>query len=192
MFNDDSGLRGRATASKPLHEAFIAALGDAATPATRDAAWYRPLELHGVHPLPSLLRVYLYKMTSPTAERQIGAYRIQITLPGQRRGRGRLDWSAGAFVILAGYEWDLDVFALWDAALYDGPDGIPFSRNCQVLDSTLYRAMTEGVVEQSRRLKSANTDETVVAACGDDLATGLLRRWERTSDRLETPTSAAS
>lgn len=177
---------GRASASsKLMHEAFVAALGESVSPAFLDATSYRPLELRGVHPLPSLLRVYLYKMTSPTAERQIGAYRIQITLPGQRRQRGRFDWSNGAFVLLAGYECDLDVFAFWDASLYEGSDGIPFSRNCQVLDSTLYTAMTEGIAEQSRRLRSSSVDESVVTCCSEQLGSGILRRWERTSDRLE-------
>lgn len=156
-------------------------------PATSDAAGYRPLELLGNHPLPATLRVYLYKMTSPTAERQTGAYRIQITLPGQKRGRGHFDFSGGAHVILGGYEPDLDVFAFWDAALYDDPHGIPFSRNCQVLDSTLYRAMSSdsGVAEQCRRLKRPSQDETVVSACRTHVAEGLLRRIERTWDRLE-------
>jgi hypothetical protein len=154
--------------------------------ASADAMNYRPLELRSMHPLPSLLRVYLYKMTSPIAERQVGAYRIQITLPGQRRARGHFDWSNGAFVVLAGYDAELDVFALWDAALYDGPEGIPFSRNCQILDSTLYRAMVSGVSEQTRRLKAARVDEVVVAASRSDLTAALLRRMERTWDRAET------
>ncbi|HEY3548853.1 MAG TPA: hypothetical protein VGK17_22500 [Propionicimonas sp.] len=144
---------------------------------------YRPLELRGLHPLPPLLRVYLYRMTSPVVERQVGAYRIQITLPGQRRGRGRFDWSDGAFVVLAGYEADLDVFAFWDAALYDVPEGIPFSRNCQVLDGTLYRAMVYGVSEQTRWLKAARVNEVVVAASSSEIKTALMRRMERTWDR---------
>ncbi len=184
--------RGRAAATRPLHEACLRSLAGAVVPATADAVQYRPLELRGLHPLPPLLRVYLYRMTSPITERQVGAYRIQITFPGQRRGRASFDRSDAAFVVLAGYEPDLDVYALWDAQLYDGPDGIPFSRNCQVLDSTLYRALADGVAEQTRRLKSAHTDEVVVAAAGADLVCGLLRRLERTWDRLDRPNAAAS
>jgi hypothetical protein len=183
---DDAHLRGPAAGSRPLYDALVDGLHGSAVLASADALNYRPLELRGLHPLPPLLRVYLYKMTSPLAERQVGAYRIQITLPGQRRGRGHFDWSDGAFVVLVGYEADLDVFAFWDAALYDGPEGIPFSRNCQVLDSTLYRAMVTGVSDQPRRLKAARVNEVVVAASRSDLTAGLLRRMERTWDRAVT------
>jgi hypothetical protein len=133
-------------------------------------------------------------MTSPRAERQAGAYRVQITLPGQKRRRGHFDFSGGVYVVLAGYEPDLDVFAFWDAALYEDPHGIPFSRNCQVLDSTLYRAMSSklGVAEQSRRLKRASQDEIVVTACRTHVVEGLLRRVERTWDRLEASGPAIS
>jgi len=175
----------RASAGTVLaHERFVKALAGVAAPASPSAMRCKPLVLTVTPgaPLPPLVRVYLYNLTTHLSERQAGAYRIQITHPD--RGRPwHFDWSDGAFVVLAGYMPEFDVFVLWDAGIYDVADGIPFSRGCQVLDRTLYKAMTNGVAEQPRHMRGGVT-ETIVAASPSQLSKGLQMRWARTVDRL--------
>jgi hypothetical protein len=174
-----------ARATQEANERFILAVSDAAVPSTADSYLYKPMSLAGRSPLPRLVRVYLYGLTTHLSERQEGAFRIQVTLPNtDRRSRGHFDWSDGAFVVLAGYSLSLDVFALWDAGIYDTSGGIAFSRGCQVLDSTLYKAMTQGIAEQPRYMRTERVTETIVAATPPHLAQALQRRWARTVDRL--------
>jgi hypothetical protein len=170
-----------------MHERFVAALGALAFVRSSSGTTSRPLELHGRAPLPAAMRLYLYRMTTHSAERQPGAYRIQVTLPGLRRRseRGHFDHHDDAFVLLAGYAPELDVFALWDAGLIDTPAGIPFSRGCQVRDTTLYAAMNDGIAEQVRTLRSReHGTEIVVAARASRLVDGVQRRWQRTVERM--------
>ncbi|MCW2599495.1 MAG: hypothetical protein JWM02_1324 [Frankiales bacterium] len=179
-----SATRVRAAASTTrAHQQMIRDLEGAATPATPNAALYKPLVLHAVDSLPPLLRVYLFNLTTHTSERQMGAFRIQITLNSGKQP-AHFDWSNGAFVVLAGYSQSLGVYALWDAGVYDIGDGIAFSRGCQVLDSTLYSAMTKGLAEQERRMRNSGLRETVVAATAGNLERALELRWQRTVDRL--------
>lgn len=165
-----------------LYQQLIHSLSPYASPRTATMR-SRPLELVGKSPLPSLIRVYAYTMTAPESERQVGAWRIQVTGLAAERTPAHFDWSDGAFVVLAGFDESLKVFALWDAGIYDGPQGVAWSRNCQVLDRTLYQALTEGVAEQTRHLRS-HTQETVVAASSKHLVEGLSLRWTRTVQRL--------
>lgn len=164
------------------HQRMVHGLASSTSPRTSTIR-SRPLELTGKAPIPPLVRVYAYTMTAPPSERQSGAYRIQITGLGPGREPAHFDWSDGAFVVLAGYEQSLDVFALWDAGVYDGPEGVAWSRNCQVLDRTLYAALSKGVAEQRRHLRGS-VDETVVACSGRHLVEGVALRWERTVQRL--------
>lgn len=146
----------------------------------------RPLELSGQFPgLPPRLRIYVWALTPSRGERQAGAWKIQMTGLAPGRQPGRLDHSDGALVLIAGYNSDLDVVALWDAGLYDRPNGIAFSRNLQVLDKTLFTATAIGLAEQERRLRDgAVVQETIVAVSRARLLDGVQRRWELTLDRL--------
>lgn len=85
--------------------------------------------------------------------------------------------------MLAGFERELDVFALWDAGIYDVPAVIPFSRNCQVRDRTLYAAMTGGISEQRRRMRGG-VMEDIVAVTPTNLARALKRRWALSIERM--------
>ena len=174
-----------AAATAGAHRQLLAALDGVVTLATPDAALYKPLVLRGEAPLPKLLRVYLYNLTTHLSERQKGAFRIQITLGNAgKRERGHFDWSNGAFVVLAGYAPSQDVFALWDAGIYDQGSGIPFSRGCQVRDATLYAAMVNGTAEQTRHMRSGGVTETIVGSTSAHLGEALQLRWARTVDRL--------
>ena len=168
-------------------EAFL----EAVTPILRlvsDAGLsYRPFELASDGaPLPRRVRVYLWSMTTHEAERQPGAYKIQLTGLARRNQRGHFNLSDEAFVVVAGFNADLGVFALWDPALHEREEGIPYSQNLQVLDGTLYRAMANGIAEQSRTLRGlgAGSSETVVVASAEFLVGGLVVRWHRTLERL--------
>lgn len=165
------------------HRQMLEDLTGVATAGTPDAAHYKPLVLCSVPPLPDLLRVYLFNMTTHLSERQEGAFRIQITLNRDKRP-AHFDWSDGAFVVLAGYSASLGVYAMWDAGIYDVPKGIPFSRGCQILDSALYAAMTHGIAEHKRTMRSSRVEETVVAATSGHLAQALELRWKRSVERL--------
>jgi hypothetical protein len=165
------------------HHHLVEDLEGFAAPATPQAAHYKPLVLQGGPSWPGLLRVYLFNLTTHLSERQKGAFRIQITLNRDKQP-AHFDWSGGAFVVLAGYAPTLDVYALWDAGVYDVDEGIAHSRGCQVLDSTLYAAMTDGLAEQSRTMRSTRVIETVIAATGPNLARALELRWQRTVERL--------
>lgn len=174
-----------AQATVTAHQRFLSALAGVASPSGPDALQYKPLVLRGVAPLPPLMRVYLYNLTTHASERQQGAFRIQITLPNARGARGHFDWSDGAFVVLAGYAPELDVFALWDAGIYDTAGGIAHSRGCQVRDATLYDAMARGTAELPRRTRTGGpANETVIAATPRHLARALDLRWSRTVERL--------
>lgn len=170
------------------HQRLISDLQGHATPATPQAALYKPLVLQADGALPRLLRVYLYNLTTHPSERQHGAFRIQITLNKDKQP-AHFDWSDGAFVVLAGYSSSLGVYALWDAGVYDVEDGIAHSRGCQVLDSTLYAAMTGGMSEQSRTMRTTRVVETVIATTRANLAAALELRWQRTVERLLTEDS---
>lgn len=168
--------------TRAAHTAFLAALGDGAR-ISAGALGTRPLVLHCSTPLPSLLRVYLYRPTAPPSERKDGTYRIQVTGLAPNRTPGHFDWTRGGLPILAGFEPELRVFILWDAGIYDQGNGVVWSRNVQVAGQTLFRAMASGTAEETRHLRS-QVDEVVVACTARHLQQALLRRWELTVGRL--------
>lgn len=141
----------------------------------------KPFDLRAAPPLPPLMRVYLYTMTTHPSERQQGAYRIQITLPDKSR---HFDKTDDAFVILAGYDPNLEVFALWDADAHDIGKGIPHSKGVQILEDTLLEAMSVGVARQTRKLRGSDESETVVASRPDTLPEALELRWQLSIERL--------
>ncbi len=121
----------------------------------------KPLEADLLHPLPRKCRFYIYNLTSPPGGRTLGEHKIQLIVPGQKRGsKGNFDFSGGRLVFLAGYEQAEDVFVLWDAGLY--PD-FAYSMNVQVKAESVFTAHTGKVVFQERRLH-AGPLEVVIAA----------------------------
>lgn len=141
----------------------------------------KPFDLHMLPPLPPHLRVYMFTMTTHPSERQAGAYRIQIILPKKNR---HFDTTDGPFIILAGFDPDLGIFALWDAEAHDVGKGIPHSKGVQVKEDTLLTALSEGVACQQRSLRGSGESETVVASRPDTLSAALELRWQLSIERL--------
>ncbi|MFE6824242.1 hypothetical protein [Streptomyces sp. NPDC057690] len=175
-------MRSRAGASTCLaNRLFAASLADCCSPGDTRELDKRPFDLHAAAPLPPLMRVYLYTMTTHPSERQQGAYRIQIILPNKGR---HFDTTDDAYVILAGYNPDLEIFALWDADAHDIGKGVPYSKGVQVLEDTLFEAMSLGVARQTRKLRGTDESETVVASRPDTLLEALELRWQLSIERL--------
>ncbi|MGW0576553.1 hypothetical protein ACWD25_11405 [Streptomyces sp. NPDC002920] len=175
-------MRSRAGASTRLaNRLFVASLADHCSPGDTLELDKKPFDLRAAAPLPPLIRVYLYTMTTHPSERQQGAYRIQIILPNKGR---HFDTTGDAYVILAGYDPNLEIFALWDADAHDIGKGIPHSKGVQILEDTLLEAMSLGVARQTRKLRGTDESETVVASRPDALPEALELRWQLSIERL--------
>lgn len=166
-----------------LHRRFVAALGDRVE--QHSQLERKPLELDLSPPLPRHVRVYLFNATRPPGGRPTGEHKVQLIMPGQKRGeRGRFDQSEGRIVLLAGYAAEEDVFVLWDAGLY--PD-FAWSRNVQVRAETLIEAAAGKIARQERRLRPGDGDpvtETLVACPPPLLAEAIRQRQDLTRSRL--------
>ena len=166
-----------------LHRKFLDAL--AGEVQSNGALDQKPLEVDLAAPLPSRIRLYIFNATRPPGGRPLGEHKVQLIVPGQRRGtRGSFDQSDGRIVVLAGYAAEENVFVLWDAGLYSG---FAWSRNVQVKGETLIQASAGKIAEQKRRLRPAAGDtvtETLLACPPTRLAEALVRRLEITRDRI--------
>jgi hypothetical protein len=158
--------------SYELNEAFVAALGDSVVHV--DDLHAAVLTLHLAPPLPERLRVYLFNATNPPGGRSTPEHKIQLMAPGQAQGeRGKLDFSEGRSVVLAGKVEDQDVFVLWDAWLHR--DFAAFS-NLQVHTATIQDAQADhAITKQSRRLQLGDY-ETVIVAPSALLADAIAMR----------------
>lgn len=167
-----------------LHRRFVDALG-AAHVRSHGAMDEKPFELDLAPPLPQRVRVYLYNATRPPGGRPLGEHKIQIIVPGQRRGqRASFDNGDGRIVLLVGYSAEENVFILWDAGLYTD---FAWSRNVQVKPQTIIQASAGKLATQERLLRPPNgtaVSETVLAACARRLAEAIVRRMELTRERL--------
>lgn len=175
-------LTERVTQSE-LHRRFVAALGSRVERQT--ALERKPLELDLAPPLPGRVRVYLFNATRPPGGRPTGEHKVQLIMPGQKRGeRGQFDQSDGRIVLLAGYAAEEDVFVLWDADLY--PD-FAWSRNVQVKAETLIEAAAGKLARQERRLRPGDGEPVteVLLACPPPLlAEAIQIRQDLTRARL--------
>lgn len=166
-----------------LHRRFISALGDRLEKHTDIER--KPLEIDLMPPLPSRARVYLFNATRPPGGRPTGEHKVQLTLPGQKRGeRSKFDHSDGRIVLLVGYAAEEDVFILWDAGLY--PD-FAWSRNVQVKAQTIIQATAGRIACQARRLRPSNGEaliEVLVACPSPLLAEAIQQRQDLTRKRL--------
>jgi excisionase family DNA binding protein len=145
----------------------------------------KPFELELAPPLPHRARVYMYNATRPPGGRPLGEHKVQLIVPGQRRGeRASFDNGDGRIVLLIGYAAEEDVFVLWDAGLYSD---FAWSRNVQVKAETIIQASAGKLATQERQLRPATgrpTVETVVAVKPRRLADAITRRMELTRERL--------
>lgn len=161
-----------------LHAAFIDALGAAVLASEDLAGPGKPLDLACGPPLPRHIRLYLFNATDHPSERKPGDYRIQLRLPGQRKGeRGRLEVPDGGLLLLAGYVSEFSVFVLWDARAHEE---FPYSKGVQVGALTVHQAAIRGLTEQERNIRSVGRKEVVLAARADHLLTAIHRREELT------------
>lgn len=175
-------LSERVTQSE-LNRRFVAALGAKVERHTNLER--KPLELDLAAPLPGRVRVYLFNATRPPGGRPTGEHKVQLIMPGQKRGqRGQFDQSDGRIVLLAGYAAEEDVFVLWDAGLYPN---FAWSRNVQVRAETLIEAAAGKIARQARRLRPSDgeaTTETLLACPAPLLAEAIRQRQDLTRTRL--------
>ena len=167
-----------------LHHRLVRALGPSIV-LTHSAAGTKPFELDLMAPLPQKVRVYMYNVTRPPGGRPLGEHKVQLIVPGQRRGdRASFDNSDGRIAILIGYAAEEDVFVLWDAGLYSD---FAWSRNVQVKSETIIAATAGQLATQERQLRPSNglvAVETVLAVKPRLLRDALLRRMQLTRERL--------
>ena len=164
---------------KKLHEVFLSALEDMVL--AHSPLEDKPLLVDLKPPLPHKIRLYIFNLTHPPGGRPISEHKIQIIVPGQKRGeRANFDDSDSRIVILSGFEPELEVFALWDAGLYLD---FSYSRNVQVKSETVYSALAGNIGKQHRRVRLHGT-ETVLTTPAKLLGTALVLRVDLTRERL--------
>ena len=113
------------------------------------------------------IQAYLWKATAPF-EREIGAHKIQITLPGAPKGeRIHIPTEPGRLVLFCGYAETFDAWILWDAELFMTPEGISYSRNLQVSIDGLAQASAEGVAVTTKNLRETalGPHESTIVTC---------------------------
>ncbi|WP_080505549.1 AAA family ATPase [Halorubrum saccharovorum] len=133
-----------------------------------------PFEVELKQPLPEKIRTFLLSLTHSTRE---GEFNVQ---PIEPEGDGKLDTNVESFVLLAGYNDQKDVFAIWDAYLQQE---FSYSQTIQIKESTLDKALRDGVGRQKRRLKKTPRTEVALAARPDSLDDALIERYKRTQIR---------
>ena len=145
----------------------------------------KPLEIDLGGSLPVRIRVYMYNATRPLGGRPLGEHKVQLIVPGQRRGeRGSFDHGDDRVVLLIGYAAEEDVFILWDAGLYSN---FAWSRNVQVKAETIIEATAGKLATQFRQLRPGNGPavvETLIATPAERLAEAVDTRIQRTRQRL--------
>ena len=160
-----------------LNDMFVEDLGGDMTVEGDQGA--KPLLLARSGQLPRL-QVYLWRATAPF-ERQTGAHKIQITLPGQPRGsRIHIPRESGRMVIFGGYAKAFNVWILWDAELFLTSDGISWSRNLQVPVEALADAVRLGTVVATKNVRATivgSTDTTIVVARRSRLRDAIAERF---------------
>jgi excisionase family DNA binding protein len=166
-----------------MHERFIAALGKRALRHGPTSA--KPLEIDLGGQLPVRIRVYMFNATRPPGGRPTGEHKVQLIVPGQRRGeRGSFDHGDDRVVLLVGYVAEEDVYVLWDAGLYAN---FAWSRNVQVKVETIIEATAGKLATQFRQLRPAEGPaivETLLAAPTERLAEAIDTRIQLSRQRL--------
>lgn len=167
-----------------LHRRLVRALGSSSV--KFHSPWdIKPFELDLIPPLPQRVRVYMYNATRPPGGRPLGEHKVQLIVPGQRRGqRGTFNNGDGRIILLIGYAAEEDVFVLWDAGLYTD---FAWSRNVQVKSETIIQASAGKLATQERQLRPPSGRaivETVLAVKPRSLMEAVVRRMELTRERL--------
>ena len=166
-----------------MHERLITALGKRVLRHGPTSA--KPLEIDLGGQLPVRIRVYMFNATRPPGGRPTGEHKVQLIVPGQRRGeRGSFDHGDDRVVLLVGYVAEEDVYVLWDAGLYAN---FAWSRNVQVKVETIIEATAGKLATQFRQLRPAEGPaivETLLAAPTERLAEAIDTRIQLSRQRL--------
>lgn len=166
-----------------MHQRFVSALG--ARVKHHSSFDSKPLEVDIGLPTPMKTRVYMFNATRPPGGRPTGEHKVQLIVPGQKRGqRGSFNDHDERVVLLVGYAAEEDVFVLWDAGLYID---FAWSRNVQVKGETIIEASAGQLATQVRQLRPGDgvaALETLVAANPERLGEALEMRLRLTQQRL--------
>jgi hypothetical protein len=132
-----------------------------------------PLKIENKEIRPNKIILYIWQITDPPGGRSIDENKIQIILPGQKRGE-RADFAHkdDFFTLLVGFRKDIEIFCLWDSYLYEK---IPFSRNVQVKEKTLFNAINGGIQYQKRKLWVG--PELIIATNKTNLKKAINKRY---------------
>lgn len=185
-----STLPGQGTVSSvQLHQVLIRAIsGSADEMPVEGTLRYKPLVVKTRLPLPPSLRFYVYNATQHSSERQLGTFKIQLTVGVEKdvvgTTRYEFDRSQGIRPVVVGYHLDLDVFILWDTDLHDAGGGFPFSKSIQAPPEIVFGALASGLAEGERRLKSSRVSETIICARPSRLVEALSLRLQRSTETL--------
>ena len=138
------------------------------------------------------IQAYIWHATAPF-EREAGAHKIQITLPGAPRGaKVRICREPGRLVLFCGFASEFDTWVLWDAALFMLPDGISYSRNLQVSAKALTEAVGSGASVSTKRVRETiigPTEATIVSCRRSYLVQAIEQRFRLCIQRSLSGTS---
>jgi len=166
-----------------MHQRLIDALGSRVL--RHGVISSKPLEVDLGGQLPVRTRIYMFNATRPPGGRPTGEHKVQLIVPGQRRGeRGSFDHGDDRVVLLVGYVAEEDVYVLWDAGLYAN---FAWSRNVQVKVETIIEATAGKLASQFRQLRPAEGPavvETLLAAPTERLAEAIDTRIQLSRQRL--------
>jgi len=166
-----------------MHERLIGELGKRVL--RHGPATAKPLEVDLGGQLPVRLRIYMFNATRPPGGRPLGEHKVQLIVPGQRRGqRGSFDHGDDRVVLLVGYAAEEDVYILWDAGLYGN---FAWSRNVQVKAETIIEATAGKLATQHRQLRPSDGPaivETLIATPAERLAEAIDARIQLSRQRL--------
>ena len=159
-----------------MHEIFLRSLGS--NYLVESDPEIKPLLFHHGFPY----RLYLFNLTAPPGGRTVGEHKIQLILPGHRRGekhRVDFDRSDSRYVLLAGYSSAYEVIALWDSTMYES---IAYSRNVQIRQSSVLKAFAGQISTQSKKIPKQG-EEIVVAGRKEKLPELINMRRQLTLER---------
>ena len=133
------------------------------------------------------IQAYLWSATAPF-EREVGAHKIQVTLPGSRRGTTtRILGEPDRLVLFCGFASRFDTWILWDAELFMLDEGISYSRNLQVSVEALTDAIANGVsvsTKNVRRTIIGSTTASIVACRRTCLVRAIEARFRLNIQRV--------
>jgi hypothetical protein len=173
------------TGEKDAIECFVDDLGSEFIP-DADTTNRSPLLGQLQSPAGLAIAAYAWRATAPF-ERQVGAHKIQITVPGVQRGeRVHILDEPGRFVLFAGLSEAFGTWTLWDAGLLVGDEGISWSRNLQMAADALSEPVRLGVVSTWKLMRETNVGPTrmsIVSCRRTHLAAGIAERFRLSLER---------